>query len=345
MRIWIDLDNAPHVLIFRPIISELKRRSHEVLITARDYGQTEGLLRLYDISHILIGEYSGKSKIRKAYGLTLRSFQLFNWARHHRIDMALSHGARASIIPAKALGIYLVIMYDYEFVFDVLYKHFADLLMIPDKIPDKRLLGLGVNLRKVIKYPGLKEEIYVDFENVDVNLPQKLGLDPDKVWITLRPPATTAHYHIKKSEEIFWKLLEFLLSKESVQIVLLPRTEAQKIEVMSKVHVDNKVIIPDHVVDGMSIIYHSDIVIGGGGTMTREAAVAGVPSYTIFQSRHGAVDEYLEGTGRLVYIRSKEDFEKIKLTKKEPIHFDKSRRDFLVNFIVDKLEEIHGRRR
>ena len=345
MKIWIDIDNAPHVLIFRPIITELERRGHDVLITARDYGQTKGLLELYGIPHQLIGRYTGKSKSRKAFGLALRSAQLFNWARHHRIDLALSHGARASVIPARVLGIYLVIMYDYEFVFDVLYKHFANLLMIPDKIPDDRLKKLGVNLDKVIKYPGLKEEIYVGFDNVDGELPLKLELNPEKVWVTLRPPATTAHYHIKKSEEIFWMLLDFLLSKETVQIILLPRTKSQKSEILSRVRAEGKVVIPDRVVDGISLIYHSDVVIGGGGTMTREAAVAGIPSYTIFQSRHGAVDEYLERTGKLVFIRSREDFEKIRLEKKPPVKFNRSRRDYLVEFIVDKLEEIYGGRR
>jgi len=36
MKIWIDLDNTPHVPFFKPIIRELEKRGHEVVLTARD---------------------------------------------------------------------------------------------------------------------------------------------------------------------------------------------------------------------------------------------------------------------------------------------------------------------
>ncbi len=42
-----------------------------------------------------------------------------------------------------------------------------------------------------------------------------------------------------------------------------------------------------------------DLVIGGGGTMTREAAVLGVPAYTYFAGKWGAVDQYLSDQHRL----------------------------------------------
>ncbi|MGZ3612328.1 MAG: DUF354 domain-containing protein [Syntrophales bacterium] len=35
-KIWIDLDNSPHVPFFRAIIRQLKNRGYSVLITARD---------------------------------------------------------------------------------------------------------------------------------------------------------------------------------------------------------------------------------------------------------------------------------------------------------------------
>src|ERR1019366_7053802 len=35
-KIWIDLDNSPHVPFFAPIIEELERHGYSVLLTARD---------------------------------------------------------------------------------------------------------------------------------------------------------------------------------------------------------------------------------------------------------------------------------------------------------------------
>ena len=39
--VWIDLDNAPHVLFFSPIIRYLEEDGHRVLVTVRDFGYTE----------------------------------------------------------------------------------------------------------------------------------------------------------------------------------------------------------------------------------------------------------------------------------------------------------------
>jgi len=68
-----------------------------------------------------------------------------------------------------------------------------------------------------------------------------------------------------------------------------------------------KIIIPDHVVNGLDLIWYSDLVVSGGGTMNREAAALGVPVYSIFRGKIGAVDRYLSYTGRLILIEDAED--------------------------------------
>ena len=35
-KIWIDMDNTPHVPFFEPIMEELKARGFSLLVTARD---------------------------------------------------------------------------------------------------------------------------------------------------------------------------------------------------------------------------------------------------------------------------------------------------------------------
>jgi len=47
MRVWVDLTNSPHVLVFRPLIALLRERGHEVEVTAREYAQTMQLLELH----------------------------------------------------------------------------------------------------------------------------------------------------------------------------------------------------------------------------------------------------------------------------------------------------------
>jgi predicted glycosyltransferase len=71
-------------------------------------------------------------------------------------------------------------------------------------------------------------------------------------------------------------------------------------------------------VDGLNLIWHSDLVISGGGTMNREAAALGVPVYSIFRGPLGAVDRLLASQGRLTVVSSvKEVQSKIALVARD----------------------------
>jgi predicted glycosyltransferase len=58
-------------------------------------------------------------------------------------------------------------------------------------------------------------------------------------------------------------------------------------------------IVPDGAVDARALMYRADLVLGAGGTMTREAALLGIPTYTLFAGRASAVDAWLIARGLL----------------------------------------------
>jgi predicted glycosyltransferase len=66
-------------------------------------------------------------------------------------------------------------------------------------------------------------------------------------------------------------------------------------------------VIPKRAVDGLNLLWHSDLVVSGGGTMNREAAALGVPVYSVFRGTIGAVDRHLQKQGRLILIETRED--------------------------------------
>ena len=66
MRVWVDLTNSPHVLVFRPLIRLLRERGHEVEVTAREYAQTMQLLELHGIEATTVGRHGGASAFGKA---------------------------------------------------------------------------------------------------------------------------------------------------------------------------------------------------------------------------------------------------------------------------------------
>src|SRR6266853_609275 len=92
-RIWIDIDNSPHVPFFVPIIEELRKHGHEVFLTARDAYQVRELLDFYYLPCKLVGRHYGKNRAAKILGTCTRAAQLIPVVFHKKIDLAVSHGS------------------------------------------------------------------------------------------------------------------------------------------------------------------------------------------------------------------------------------------------------------
>ena len=58
-------------------------------------------------------------------------------------------------------------------------------------------------------------------------------------------------------------------------------------------------VVPEHTVDGRSLVALADVLVSAGGTMNREAAVLGTPVWSMFEGPLGGVDELLVREGRL----------------------------------------------
>ena len=341
-KIWIDLDNSPHVPFFIPIKRELEKRGYVVVLTARDAYQVSELLDFYGLKCRKIGRHFGKNKLLKVVGVVTRALRLVPFLINERPSLAVSHTSRAQILASSLLGIKSIALGDYEFVQDlVLFR--PSWVIVPDIIPDD---SVGSRKNHILKYRGIKEDVYVPSFKAIPSIRNELGLTDQDMVVTIRPPASEAHYHRPESDELFYVAMEYLKSQPNIKIVLLPRNAHQETEVRQKwaeLISQRRVIIPERVVDGLNLIWFSDLVISGGGTMNREAAALGVPVYSIFRGKIGAVDRYLSEQGRLTLIESPQDVPlKIKLVRRNNFGaFQSSRRPALqdiLNFIVAIVE-------
>jgi predicted glycosyltransferase len=314
-RVWIDLDNSPHVLFFAPIIEELKKQGIDVTLTARDAYQVRELLSFYGMDCEIVGGHAGKNKALKVAVNCARALQLLPTAFRVRPDLGLSHGSRAQVLVCKALGIPTTVMDDYEFSLRTGFLE-PDWTVMPEVIPD----GVMSNrAERVKRYPGLKEDVYVPGFLPDPAIFGELGISGDRLIATLRPPADEAHYHHPESDTLFAEVVRFLGSQPQVLAVTLPRNQRQA----SRLRVQwagllraGKMIIPERALDGLNLLWFSDLAVSGGGTMNREAAALGVPAYSVFRGKAGAVDQYLVRAGRLTQIESVADVKKkIRLTR------------------------------
>jgi len=337
-KIWVDLDNSPHVLFFKPIIDELRNLGYEVFITARDTYQVFDLADKYGLEYEKIGHHYGKSKLMKVAGTILRSIQLSINVLKEKPNLALSHGSRSQVLVARSLGVPSIMIYDYEFATPL----FIDptWIMIPEIIPDH---AIKYKKARVVRYPGIKEDVYIPRFRPDSRILNDFGIDKKEILVTFRPPATEAHYHNPESEELFKESIEFLSSHPETRIVLLPRNAHQKeftINTWPDLLSARKLIIPEQVVEGPDLIWHSDFVISGGGTMNREAAALNVPVYSIFRGKIGAVDKYLVEKGLLTVIEKNEDIlGKIKITKRNR-ETGGWGNDYVFKYVIDAIVRI-----
>jgi predicted glycosyltransferase len=315
MRVWIDLTNSPHVLVMRPIIELLHADGHEVRVTARDFAQTIALCERFGIEHTAIGRHRGERLAAKAAGLASRSAALVRWARAEAraaggrpFDIALGHGSNDVSVAAALLRLPSATMFDYEWatVQHNVNCRLARAVVVPEAIPAECLYRYGAR-GKVRAYEGLKEEYYLaDFEPDEAVL-RELSLDRELPLVVVRTPPEVSLYH-RFQNDLFARVLERLrvaADEEGVQPVVLPRVAAQREELVGV----RGFVVPERAIDAQSLIAFADVVVSAGGTMNREAAALGVPVYTTFEGRPGAVDERLIAEGRLRRLLAAEELE------------------------------------
>lgn len=315
--IWIDIDNTPHVLFFAPIIRDLKQKGFSILVTARNYGGVNSLLKKNDIKFINIGGDNGKNTISKIFNLILRILNLYFTIRKHKnISVSISHGSRAHIGASWLLRIPSITSYDYEYSSKLFVHQLATIVIVPVLLTDNYFLEHKISLKNIRKYNGYKEQVYLDGFTPDSSLLPKLGIDNNKVIVLVRPPAFSSHYFTAQSGKLFNILLETLKNQNNIHTIFSPRNNVQRKRLKEMIHGFSQITILEDEVDGLNLIWNSDLVFSGGGTMNREAALLGVPVFSIFGGKLGVLDKKLNEIGRLNFLRNIEDFSKIKFQKR-----------------------------
>lgn len=321
MRLWIDLANSPHVPFFKALAARFVERGHEIETTARAFAETVPLANAAGFSPYVVGAHGGRQVSAKAGNLMSRAWFLATWARKRGFDLALSHNSYSQILAARALRIRSVTLMDYEYQpANHLAFRLTSRIIVPASFPAGRLRRYGASVGKVRRYHGTKEDVYLAGFQPDPSFAKELcelGVRPDNVLVLMRPPAHDALYH-RFQNKLFDEALELFLGRQNVQVILLPRNEAQRATYSAKA--GERLIVPAQPLDGANLIAASDLVISAGGTINREAAALGVPVASIYAGPWAAVDEELVREGRLTRISTMDDLQNLAVAKKPPLN-------------------------
>jgi predicted glycosyltransferase len=296
MKIWFDISNAPHINLFKDLIRELESEGCEIIVTCRPLSNTVSLLNLHNIKYTIIGKHYGKNFLKKIIGYPIRVRQLQKFIRPLQVDIAISQSSFHSPVAACLLRIPSIYMNDNEYAMGNIPSFIcATKILIPEFLNIKKVKKQGATSKKIISYPGVKEGIYLwqKYSNNDASQPDP---NPQKK-IYIRPEPRTAQYY--KGDENF--LDEVIIGlRDKYTIIMLTRDKEQFDH-----YNDQKfagVAVPDKPLSFDKIAEDCLLFIGAGGTMTREMAVIGVPTISVYQDDMLDVDQYLIKLGLMHHL-------------------------------------------
>jgi uncharacterized protein len=303
--VWVDFENTPHVLFLEPFIRRLRQEGWEVGVTAKPQAQTLELAaaRRLEVEPIGRGDFAGL--VGKLIGGGQRSLALMAWLSARGRPRALLSSSRSASLAAFLARVPAIGLLDYE---HAALGPFAlsTRVWLPDVLCD---VALPSAVKRVAGfYPGLKENLYLDECRFDRSAERRgLGARDGEYLVIARPAAATAHYATELSDRLWFAALEAVSGWSNVRVIVSPRTNLQRAELQRRLPTHGPVSVLEQVIPGPGLVAAADLLIGGGGTMNREAAVLGVPVWSVFCGKTPSIDVQLAAEGRLRWVRSEQE--------------------------------------
>lgn len=297
MKIWFDISNAPHINLFKDLIKELESEGNEIVVTCRPLSNTVSLLDLHKIKYTLVGKHYGKNFFKKVLGYPIRVWQLKKFIRPLKVDIAVSQSSFHSPVAARLLGIPSIYMNDNEYAMGNIPSFIcATKVLIPEFLNIKKVRKQGAKVRKIIAYPGVKEGIYL-WQSYLGNQISSTPINADQKKVYIRPEPRTAQYYkggLNFLDDVIIGL------KKKFKVIILSRDQEQLKYYQTAKFAGT--CVPEKPFSFNDISKDCLLFIGAGGTMTREMAVIGIPTISVYQDELLDVDEYLLNQGLLKHI-------------------------------------------
>lgn len=302
MKVWLDILTPKQANFFSVVNQRLTFKGCKTLVTTRKYREANELLELRGLKAFVIGSHGGgllKSKLKES---TKRMSELAEVVEEHGPDIAISFSSPEAARVAFGLKIPHYCISDSPHAEAVcrLTIPLSQKLFTPWIIPTHAWKRYGINSREIVKYRALDPMVWLHNHRKTPKNLNELDLDTSKPIVVVRTSEELAAYLVDQSRaklsltvDIVGKLLENAGS--TTQIVVLPRYIGQLEQL--RIKFGNRIIVPDHIIDAASLFQMTSVFIGGGGTMSTEAAMLGVPVISYYPGEQTFVERYLVRCG------------------------------------------------
>ncbi|MFB0568577.1 MAG: DUF354 domain-containing protein [Nitrososphaeria archaeon] len=298
MKIWFDALTPKQFLLFHSLKNEFEKRGVDVWFTSRDYEQVLPLIRMLNADVEIVGKFGGGTMKGKLQASILRSKKLLRSVSREKPDAAMSGGSPESARIAYGLTFPHFCMSDspHSPVFPLCLP-ITEILFSPWIIRFEEWRKHGISRSHVRHYKALDPVFWLTNVSPKRSVLQDLRLKEGQ-YVLVRVPEVLASYLLGVKGGGNSKTMNFIRGLPSIfpeqRIVIMTRYSRQ-----GKIfrRLGNRILLVDRVVDGTNLVRFASLFIGGGGTMTQEAALLGVPAISIFPGPKLTVMEYLRRKG------------------------------------------------
>jgi hypothetical protein len=303
MRIFIDILTPKQCMLFAKLSENLKEKGHHIYQTTREYREVVQLLRLKGIRAKIVGKHGGEKLYEKLKASVERTLKLATLIKEWKPDVAVSFSSPEATRVAYGLGIPHICINDSPHAEAVarLTIPLSKKLLTPKIIPKRAWTKFGISPTNIIQYNALDAWAWLKDFKANEKILAELGLKKTKPILTFRTEETYAAYLLPKARKvpvIVSILQEILQTSRDLQIVVLPRYKTQVAELEKIFH--DEIVICRSIVDATSLLSFTSIFIGAGGTMTSEAALLGVPTFSCYPGKPYLVEKYLLNKGLVI---------------------------------------------
>lgn len=296
MKIIIDILTPKQGMFFPRLSESLEKRGHQVTATTRRYREVSELLRLKGIDARVVGEHGGKELTSKLKASAQRTLELAALFEEIEPDVSISFSSPEMARVSYGLRVPHICINDSPHAEAVarLTVPLAERLLTPKMIPKKAWTRYGVPSERIVQYNALDPYVWLKDFKPDPKILERLGVDESRPVVTVRTAETFAAYLLGKTREetsVFAIIRKLLEERSDIQIVAVPRY-AEQIEALRDAFQD-RITLCESVVDGPSLLYHTAVFVGAGGTMNTDAALLGVPTLSCYPSEPSFVERYL----------------------------------------------------
>lgn len=284
MKIWYDAITGKHVRYGTAIAQRFRGLGHQVILTTREHPDTLELAKILNERFISVGKYDPTSLLTRLQESANRILEFSQIFRNNTPDIAVSSQSPDLCHTACSLNIPIILTADtpYAIAVNKLTIPLANTLVISEAIPKSIYRQFGA--QRIVQFKGVDEVAWIK------GLKRPKSSLFEKPFIVIRQMETKAAYGLRKTdimEELGRKLARL------GNILFLPRYSRTD---------KGEWLVKKEFLDSASLVSHADLVVGAGGTISREAALQGIPSIVISEFGRLQVNEYLAKKGFPIFI-------------------------------------------